>query len=115
MLIGVFFWFTVVGSLTVAMAGGITRRPRSPKPRPAPPADEAETPAVAFDEGDQPHDVVDEPSQPEDVDVSGDDGVSLTGEAESDSAPSARIRPCVLCAACCGGAVFPHEPELTLY
>ncbi|EUA01304.1 putative membrane protein [Mycobacterium kansasii 824] len=87
LLIGVFFWFTVVGSLTVAMAGGITRRPRSPKPRPAPPADEAETPAVAFDEGDQPHDVVDEPSQPEDVDVSGDDGVSLTGEAESDSAP----------------------------
>ncbi|ARG70934.1 hypothetical protein B1T47_19980 [Mycobacterium kansasii] len=87
LLIGVFFWFTVVGSLPVAMAGGITRRPRSPKPRPAPPADEAETPAVAFDEGDQPHDVVDEPSQPEDVDVSGDDGVSLTGEAESDSAP----------------------------
>ncbi|KZS62356.1 DUF6350 family protein [Mycobacterium ostraviense] len=82
LLIGVFFWFTVVGCLTVAMAGGITRRPR-----PAPPADQDETPAVAFDEGDQPHDGVDEPPQPQDVgvDVSEDDGVPLTSEAESDS------------------------------
>ncbi|WP_219858666.1 cell division protein PerM [Mycobacterium persicum] len=84
MLIGVFFWFTVVGGLTVAMAGGITRRPRSPEPRPAPPIEE-ETSAVAVDEGDQPHDVIEESPQPEDVDVCGDDGVSLAGQPESDS------------------------------
>ncbi|ARG63297.1 hypothetical protein B1T45_20650, partial [Mycobacterium kansasii] len=83
-----FFWFTVVGCLTVAMAGGITRRPRVPKPRPAPPVEPVEEEsAIAVDEGDRPNDVVDESPRPEDVGVSGDDGVSLTGESELDSAP----------------------------
>ena len=33
--IAVFFWFTLVGSITVAMTGGIKRRPKPPKPAPA--------------------------------------------------------------------------------
>ena len=53
LLVGVFFWFAVVGWVTVVMAGGIRRRRRSPKPAPAgaEPADFAEL----FDEpGDEP-------------------------------------------------------------
>lgn len=38
--IAVFFWFTLVGSITVVMTGGIKRRPKPPKP--APPVDETE-------------------------------------------------------------------------
>jgi hypothetical protein len=34
---GVFFWFAVVGWITVAMTGGIRRRPRRPKPKRVPP------------------------------------------------------------------------------
>ena len=44
LLVGVFFWFAVVGGVTVVMAGGIRpirlRRPRRPKPARAPAADE---------------------------------------------------------------------------
>jgi hypothetical protein len=42
LLVGVFFWFAVIGWTTVVMTGGIRRRPRRPKPKPAPaaPADE---------------------------------------------------------------------------
>lgn len=32
----VFLWFAGIGGLTVAMSGGIVRRPRTPKPKPAP-------------------------------------------------------------------------------
>jgi hypothetical protein len=38
LVVGVFFWFTLVGWITVVMAGGIRRRPRRPKPAPATPA-----------------------------------------------------------------------------
>jgi hypothetical protein len=54
LLIGVFFWFAVVGGITVAMTGGIRRRPRRLKPKPAPAA-AAEEPsafAAASDETD---------------------------------------------------------------
>ncbi len=44
LLIGVFFWFAVVGGITVVMTGGIRRRPRRTKPKPAPAA-AAEDPA----------------------------------------------------------------------
>jgi Family of unknown function (DUF6350) len=37
LVVGVFFWFAVVGGVTVMMAGGIRRLPRQPKPVPGPP------------------------------------------------------------------------------
>ncbi|MGD1252662.1 DUF6350 family protein [Mycobacterium seoulense] len=48
LLIGVFFWFSVVGGITLVMTGGIRARPRRPRPAPAAagPADFA----GAFDE-----------------------------------------------------------------
>jgi hypothetical protein len=66
----VYLWFTVIGALTVVMAGGIRRRPRKPKPVPAAPlpaeppvpadpmpdveADEAETSGIDLaDDGDR--------------------------------------------------------------
>ena len=78
LLIGVFFWFAVVGGLTVLMAGGIRRRPRRRKPAPAPPverdADEPADFAEDFDEDDEPPGeaapeddaVPDEPERPAD-------------------------------------------------
>jgi hypothetical protein len=44
LVIGVFFWFAVVGWVTVVMTGGIRRRPRRRKPAPVPaaPPDEPE-------------------------------------------------------------------------
>jgi Family of unknown function (DUF6350) len=52
MLIGSFFWFAVVGWVTVVMTGGIRRRPRRLKQRraPAPPADEPKDFADVFSE-----------------------------------------------------------------
>jgi Family of unknown function (DUF6350) len=54
LLVGVFFWFAVVGWMTVVMAGGIRpirlRRPRRPKRAPAPAADEPADFADLFDE-----------------------------------------------------------------
>ncbi|MDT5255002.1 MAG: hypothetical protein QOD10_82 [Mycobacterium sp.] len=53
---GVFFWFAVVGWVTVVMAGGITpirrKPPRRPKPAPAPPADEPADFGGLFEEPD---------------------------------------------------------------
>jgi hypothetical protein len=55
LLVGVFFWFAVVGGLTVAMAGGIRRGPSRPKPKPkrAEPAGEPADFAGLFDEPDE--------------------------------------------------------------
>lgn len=56
LLIGVFFWFTVVGGVTVVMAGGIRRRPRRLKPKPAPAAaaeDPSDFAGVSGETGDQ--------------------------------------------------------------
>ena len=59
LLIGVFFWFSLVGGITVVMTGGIRVRPRRPKPAPA-----AEKPADfagVFEEPDgEPDDVRDD-------------------------------------------------------
>ena len=60
LLIGAFFWFAVVGWVTVVMAGGILpirlRRPRRPKPAPAPAAEEPADFAAHFDERDDERD-----------------------------------------------------------
>jgi hypothetical protein len=62
LMIGVFFWFTLVGSITVVMAGGIKpirlRRPRRRRPAPEPePLEESDEPAdEAPDEASEPSD-----------------------------------------------------------
>jgi hypothetical protein len=51
LVVGVFFWFAVVGWVTVAMAGGIRRRRRRRKSAPAPPAAEYDAePALLTDD-----------------------------------------------------------------
>ncbi|MEH3130176.1 MAG: DUF6350 family protein [Mycolicibacterium neoaurum] len=42
----VFLWFTVIGGLTVVMAGGLTRRPKPVKPVPAPEPDPVDEDAI---------------------------------------------------------------------
>ena len=73
-LVGVFFWFAVVGWITVVMAGGITpirlRKLRQPKPAPAPAAEEPADFAGLFDE---PHDAPEGDSTEEDLPVDDDD------------------------------------------
>ena len=74
----VFLWFVGIGGLTVAMTGGIARRPKAPKraaepePEPEPePEDEAppdEEPAVFFDEDDWA------------ADAAGDEGADVAGD-----------------------------------
>jgi Family of unknown function (DUF6350) len=49
----VFLWFTIVGAITVAMAGGVRNPPRKPKPAPAAQPDESdEDPDVAVEADD---------------------------------------------------------------
>ena len=59
LIIGTFFWFAVVGWVTVVMAGGIRRRPRRRKPEPPPEpepeeAEEAEPVEEPADEAPEP-------------------------------------------------------------
>lgn len=65
LLIGVFFWFAVVGWITVVMAGGILpvrlRRPRRTKPAPVAPAEEEPTVSVDEEPADEPDVQADEP------------------------------------------------------
>ncbi|SOJ56864.1 hypothetical protein MSIMFB_04341 [Mycobacterium simulans] len=68
MVIGVFFWFAVVGWVTVVMTGGVRRPPKRPKPKPAPPPEPDEP-----SEPDEPFEP-DEPSEPDEpLDESTDD------------------------------------------
>jgi hypothetical protein len=86
MVVGVFFWFAVVGWVTVAMTGGIRRRPRRRKPAPAPPAeeyaDEAAAPAEPEDES--PGDTADD-GVPSDDDVD----IAFDLSADDQTPPSA--------------------------
>ncbi|MGO9159021.1 cell division protein PerM [Mycobacterium sp.] len=70
LMIGVFFWFAVVGWVTVVMAGGVRRRPRRRKPAPAsaPPPDETEPepePVEEPDEPGEPSEAAEAPETPE--------------------------------------------------
>ncbi|OBE91948.1 hypothetical protein A5775_14270 [Mycobacterium sp. 852002-10029_SCH5224772] len=66
LLLGVFFWFAVIGGITVVMSGGIRPRPRRlrAKPAPAAPVEETADFADVFDERAAEEDVV-EPSAPD--------------------------------------------------
>jgi hypothetical protein len=56
LVVGTFFWFAVVGWVTVIMAGGVGRRRRRPKPKPAPAPPAAEEPADFAELFDEPED-----------------------------------------------------------
>jgi hypothetical protein len=78
LVVGTFFWFAVVGGVTVIMTGGIGRRRRRPKPKPAP--------APAADEAvDEPADFAELFDEPEDEPV----GDSDDHEMATDDDPSA--------------------------
>jgi hypothetical protein len=62
LIVGVFFWFSVVGWVTVVMTGGIRRRPRRRKAAPAPPP--AEEAVEASEEAQAEPEPVEEPDEP---------------------------------------------------
>ncbi|MBI2702775.1 MAG: hypothetical protein HYX31_27275 [Mycobacterium sp.] len=68
MFLGVLFWFTVVGGVTVVMAGGVRRRPRRRRVRPPAavpePVEDDEPLEGAFDDEDEPVGV-EEPALPD--------------------------------------------------
>ncbi len=108
LLVGVFFWFAVVGGITVVMTGGIMRRPRRIKPRPAPAAvEEPADFAGVFDDDRRPEDAEEVDAIPADsVDVpSG--GVGAV-PAEDAVAPGDPAEPDAPAAA---DAPLPTEPE----
>lgn len=81
MFLGVLFWFTVVGGITVVMAGGIRRRPRRVRVKPVEPVlDEEEPPVDAFDD--------DEGGAGEDDGSGTADDAVLPGEQPADSQES---------------------------
>jgi len=76
LLVGVFFWFAVVGWITVVMTGGIRRRPRRPrrpKPAPVPAADEPADFAELFDDPDDESTQEDQPAGDDDASPPGND------------------------------------------
>jgi hypothetical protein len=88
LLIGVFFWFAVVGWITVVMAGGIRpvrlRRPRRPKPAPTPAAEEPADFAEHFEEPED--ELGDEPDGEPAVDSAEDDDVASEEAVGDDEA-----------------------------
>jgi Family of unknown function (DUF6350) len=82
LLIGVFFWFAVVGGITVVMTGGIRARPRRPRSKPAPAAEPADFAGV-FDEDQLPDsEVPDEqpPQEPVDLAPPGDSDAPVSDD-----------------------------------
>jgi hypothetical protein len=78
LVVGTFFWFAVVGGVTVIMTGGIGRRRRRPKPKPAPAPPAAEEPADFAE-------LFDEPEDDQTGDSDEEDGVAF--EAHDDASP----------------------------
>ncbi len=85
LLIGVFFWFSVIGGITVAMAGGIRSRPRRPRPRPVPAA-AADQPADFGGQFDEPDDHPRTESAEQDV-AAGEDEDAPAGDDEDAPRP----------------------------
>ncbi|OBJ05701.1 hypothetical protein A5625_19145 [Mycobacterium sp. 1465703.0] len=108
LLVGVFFWFAVVGGITVVMTGGIRRRPRRAKSKPAPAAAAAEPADFGggFDEAqdrlpaDEPleEELFDGDSAPDDASGDSADHGTLVGDevaapADEAAAPEPEQRP----------------------
>ncbi|ORA23353.1 cell division protein PerM [Mycobacterium angelicum] len=95
MLVGVFFWFAVIGWLTLVMTGGIRRRPRRPKPKPAPaapPPEEDEEPLIGrFDEEDEAP-CEEPPPHPDPDDESHDESPDDPGESPGDDPEASSLR-----------------------
>ncbi|KUH86146.1 MULTISPECIES: DUF6350 family protein [unclassified Mycobacterium] len=87
---GVFLWFVVIGALTVAMTGGITRRPRVPKPVTAEPDDEAGPEPEPDDAG------TDEPADVEPIESEADVLADAEPDPEPEPAPPAAGPPAPL-------------------
>jgi Family of unknown function (DUF6350) len=92
LVVGVFFWFAVVGWVTVVMTGGIRRRPRRPK-RPKPePAPAADGPAdFEEQESEEPDD---EPTDDSFEDTTDRDVLVSDDDRPSPSAPDERSTEC---------------------
>ncbi|MGV0037948.1 cell division protein PerM [Mycobacterium colombiense] len=108
LLVGVFFWFAVVGGITVVMTGGIMRRPRRIKPRPAPAAvEEPADFAAVFDDDRRPEDAEEVDAIPADsVDApSGGEGALHAGDAVAPGDPAEPDAPAA------ADAPLPTEPE----
>lgn len=108
LLVGVFFWFAVVGGITVVMTGGIMRRPRRIKPRPAPAAvEEPADFAGVFDDDRRPEDAEEVDAIPADsVDApSGGVGAVPAGDAVAPGDPAEPDAPAA------ADAPLPTEPE----
>ncbi len=89
--VAVFFWFAVVGAITVVMAGGVRRRRKPPKPTAGP---KAAAPAVAGAEPanvavTQPQDSAAEPLVPHD----GADDVGIPAGLDTPTQPTAEQPP----------------------
>lgn len=108
LLVGVFFWFAVVGGITVAMTGGIMRRPRRIKPRSAPAAvEEPADFAGVFDDDRPPEDAEEVDAIPADsVDApSGGEGALHAEDAVAPGEPADPDAPAA------ADAPLPTEPE----
>ncbi|WP_231983620.1 DUF6350 family protein [Mycobacterium sp. E2733] len=87
LLIGVFFWFSVVGGITLVMSGGVRARPRRPKPAPAA-AEEPADFAGAFDAADdEPPPVFADPDDFAAHDTAGSDGDAEVGDGDTAAPP----------------------------
>ncbi len=108
LVVGVFFWFTVVGWITVVMAGGVRRRPRRPKPAPESvrvTVDEAES--AEADEADE-DDEADEADEPADEPA---DFAGLFAESDEAAAESAEGDDVAVEEAADTDALPPEAPE----
>jgi hypothetical protein len=90
LVVGVFFWFAVVGWVTVVMAGGIRRRPKRRKTAPAPPAVEYDAEPTLLTDDELARDFAEDFRE---GDVPGEDDGGTRSEGSEDSPDDAAPTP----------------------